>query len=159
MHYYMAATSEQAMYVVDSKHLTAAGAKKVMATAIGLAEKAGVAVTVAIADAGGHLLLLERMEGGRFHTVHSATTKAVCAASNRRATGSRGAQGQALDVNHAIGLALAAGAANWTAMEGGCPILVGGECVGGVGVAGGSWEFDEQVARAAVESIGASAGE
>ena len=99
------------------------------------------------------------MEGGRFHTVHSATTKAVCAASNRRATGSRGAQGQALDVGHALGLALAAGADNWTAMEGGCPILVGGECIGGVGVAGGHWEFDERVARAAVESIGASAGE
>jgi glc operon protein GlcG len=147
------------MYVADSKRLTPAGAKQLMATAIGLAEKAGVAVTVAITDAGGHLLLLERMEGGRFHTVHSATTKAVCAASNRRATGSRGARGQALDVNHAVGLALAAGAANWTAMEGGCPIVVGGECVGGVGVAGGDWEFDERVARAAVESIGASAGE
>ena len=29
------------------------------------------------------------MEGGKFHTVHSATTKAVCAASNKRNTGSR----------------------------------------------------------------------
>ena len=122
------------MFVADSKRLTSAGAKHLMATAIGLAEKAGVAVTVAIADAGGNLLLLERMEGGRFHTVRSATTKAVCAASNRRATGSRGAQGQALDVGHAVGLALAAGAENWTAMEGGCPILVGGECIGGIGV-------------------------
>jgi uncharacterized protein GlcG (DUF336 family) len=159
MHYYIGDRSEQAMFVADSKRLTAAGAKHVMATAIGLAEKAGVAVTVAIADAGGNLLLLERMEGGRFHTVRSATTKAVCAASNRRATGSRGAQDQALDVGHALGLALAAGAENWTAMEGGCPILVGGECVGGIGVAGGDWEFDERVARAAVESIGASAGE
>jgi uncharacterized protein GlcG (DUF336 family) len=147
------------LYVADTKRLTTAGAKQLMATALGLAEQAGVAVTIAIADAGGNLLLLERMEGGRFHTVHSATTKAVCAASNRRATGSRGAQGQQLDVSHAVGLALAAGAANWTAMEGGCPILVGGECVGGIGVAGGSWEFDERVARAAVESIRASAGE
>jgi uncharacterized protein GlcG (DUF336 family) len=42
-------------------------------------------------------------------------------------------------------------------MEGGCPIMAGGECVGGVGVAGGSWEFDERLAREAVESIGASA--
>jgi glc operon protein GlcG len=159
MHYYISDTSEHAMFVADSKRLTAAGAKHLMATAIGLAEKAGVAVTVAIVDAGGNLLLLERMEGGRFHTVRSATTKAVCAASNRRATGSRGAQGQALDVGHALGLALAAGAENWTAMEGGCPILVGGECIGGIGVAGGHWEFDERVARAAVESIGASAGE
>lgn len=147
------------MYVADTKRLTAAGAKKMMATAIARAEEAGIAITVAIADSGGNLVLLERMEGGRFHTVHSATTKAVCAASSRRPTGSKGAQGQSLDVTHALGLALAAGAANWTAMEGGCPVLFGGECVGGIGVAGGSFEFDARVAREAVESIGASAGE
>jgi glc operon protein GlcG len=111
---------------------------------------------VAITDAGGHLILLERMEGSRFHGVHSATTKAVCAASNRRPTSSHGAQGQALDTTHAIGLALAAGPERWTAMEGGCPILIDGECVGGIGVAGGDWQFDESVAREAVEAIGAA---
>src|SRR3979411_975662 len=98
------------MDFADSKRLTAAGARKMMATAIARAEEAGIALTVAIADAGGNLVLLERMEGGRFHTVHSATTKAVTAASNRRPTGSKGAQGQSLDVAHALGLALAAGA-------------------------------------------------
>ena len=141
------------MNYVASKRLTATGARKMMATAIGAAEKAGIAISVAIVDAGGHLLLLERMDGGRFHTVHSATTKAVCAASNRRGTGSKGAQGQALDVAHALGLALAAGAGRWTAMEGGWPILIGDECLGGVGVAGGNWEFDERCAREAAESI------
>jgi glc operon protein GlcG len=145
------------MDFADSKRLTAAGARKMMATAIARAQEAGIAVTVAIADAGGHLLLLERMDGGRFHTVHSATTKAVCAASSRRPTSAKGAQGQPLDTAHALGLALAAGPERWTAMEGGCPIIVGGECIGGVGVAGGNWEFDERLAREAVESIGASA--
>jgi uncharacterized protein GlcG (DUF336 family) len=130
-----------------------AGAKKIMSTATTQAQEAGIPVTIAIVDAGGHLVLLERMEGGRFHTVHSATTKAVCAASNRRGTGSKGAVGQSLDVAHAIGLALAAGAQRWTAMEGGWPIMAGEECIGGVGVAGGSWEFDERVAREAAESI------
>ena len=141
----------------DAKRLTNAGAKKMMATAIAAAERDGIAISVAIADAGGHLMLLERMDGGRFHTVHSATTKAVCAASNRRPTGAKGAQAQALDTIHALGLALAAGVERWTAMEGGCPIIVGGECVGGIGVSGGNFEFDERVAREAVESIGASA--
>src|SRR5438874_10962961 len=130
------------MYIADAKRLTTAGARKIMASAIGKAQEAGVAVSVAIVDAGGHLLLLERMEGGRFHTVHSATTKAVCAASNKRATGSKGAQGQALDVAHALGLALAAGPERWTPMEGGCPIMAGKECVCAVGVAGGEWAFD-----------------
>ena len=141
------------MYVAGTQRLTAAGARKIMATALARAHEAGVAITVAIVDAGGHLVLLERMDGGRFHTVHSATTKAVCAASNRRETGSKGAVGQTLDVAHALGLALAAGPERWTAMEGGAPILVGGECVGGVGVAGGDWQFDERVAREAAESI------
>jgi uncharacterized protein GlcG (DUF336 family) len=141
------------MYVADSKRLTSAGAKKIMAAAIGKAQEAGIAVSVAIVDAGGHLILLERMEGGRFHTVHSATTKAVCAASNKRMTGSKGAQGQSLDVAHALGLTLAAGAERWTAMEGGCPIMAGDECIGGVGVAGGNWEFDERAAQEAADSI------
>jgi|SRR3954466_3595791 glc operon protein GlcG len=141
------------MYIADAKRLTMAGAKKIMSTATAKAQEAGIAVTIAIVDAGGHLVLLERMEGGRFHTVHSATTKAVCAASNRRGTGSKGAVGQSLDVAHALGLALAAGAERWTAMEGGWPIMVGEQCIGAVGVAGGNFEFDEKLAREAAESI------
>jgi uncharacterized protein GlcG (DUF336 family) len=143
------------MYVADSKRLTLAGAKEMMVVATRKAHEAGIAVSAAIVDAGGHLVLLERMEGGRFHTVHSATTKAICAASNKRPTSAQGAQGQPLDVAHALGLALAAGAERWTAIEGGCPILVGGECIGGIGIAGGDWQTDERLARAAVEAIGA----
>ena len=141
------------MYISDAKRLTTEGARKIKNAAVKAAEKAGIPITVAIVDAGGHLLLLERMDGGKFHSVHSATTKAVCAASNRRNTGSAGAVGQPLDVLHALGLALAAGPERWTAMEGGCPIMVGNECVGGVGVAGGNFEFDEKVAREAAEAI------
>jgi uncharacterized protein GlcG (DUF336 family) len=143
------------MFVADSKRLTHAGAKKIADTAVAKARQAGVAISVAVADAGGHLIALERMDGGRFHSLHSATTKAVCAASNMRPTSSHGAQGQALDVAHALGLALAAGPGRWTAMEGGCPVIVEGECIGGVGVSGGDWTTDERIAREAVESIGA----
>jgi glc operon protein GlcG len=141
------------MYVADAKRLTAAGARKVVDTAVARAREAGMAITVAVVDSGGHLVSLERMDGGRFHTVHSATTKAVCAASNRRATGSKGAVGQALDVAHALGLALAAGPERWTAMEGGAPIMAGGECIGAVGIAGGNWEFDERVAQEAAAAV------
>ena len=141
------------MYVSESKRLTVEGARKIKNTAVKAAENAGLAVTVAIVDAGGHLVLLERMDGGKFHTVHSATVKAVCAASNKRATGTGGAVGQALDTVHALGLALAAGTERWTAMEGGAPIMAGNECIGGVGIAGGSFEFDDKAAREAAESI------
>ena len=141
------------MNIADGKRLTTEGARKIKNAAVKAAEKAGIAVTVAVVDAGGHILVLERMDGGKFHTVHSATTKAVCAASNKRITSAKGAQGQPLDVAHALGLALAAGPERWTAMEGGCPVMAGDECIGGVGVAGGNWEFDEKVAREAAEAI------
>src|SRR5215813_2040650 len=144
------------MYVADSKRLTQQGAKIIMTTAVDLATQAGIAISCAIVDAGGHVILLERMDGGRFHTVHSCTAKAVCAASNRRLTTAQGAAGQDLDVTHAIGLALAAGPERWTAMEGGVPVLVGGQCIGGVGVSGGDWATDERIAREAVEAIAAS---
>jgi uncharacterized protein GlcG (DUF336 family) len=94
------------MYVADAKRLTLAGARKMMDTAVALATQSGHAIAVAIVDAGGHPVLIERMDGGRFHTVHSSTTKAVCAASNKRPTTARGAAGQSLDTVHALGLAL-----------------------------------------------------
>ena len=146
----------ETMFVANSKRLTLAGARKMMDTAVGRAEKAGIAISVAIVDSGGHAILVERMDGGRFHTVHSSTTKAVCAASNKRPTTAKGAAGQSLDTMHALGLALAAGAERWTAMEGGYPIIFDGDCVGGIGVSGATWELDDQLAREAVEAIGAN---
>jgi glc operon protein GlcG len=97
--------------------------------------------------------VLERMDEGRFHTVASSTTKAVTAASNRRPTTTKGAQGQDLDTVHAIGLSLAAGPDRWTAMEGGFPIMVEEECVGGIGVSGGDWQQDEAIAEAALAAV------
>jgi uncharacterized protein GlcG (DUF336 family) len=144
------------VFIADSKRLTHAGAKKIADTAVAKARQAGIAISVVVADSGGHIVVIERMDGGRFHTVHSATTKAVCSASNKRPTSSHGAQGQALDVAHALGLALAAGPERWTAMEGGCPVIVAGECIGGVGVSGGDWATDERIARESAESLGAS---
>jgi uncharacterized protein GlcG (DUF336 family) len=144
------------MYIADSRRLTNAGARKMIDAATARAAASGSAVTIAVVDAGGHVIVLERMDGGKFHTVHSATTKAVCAASNRRVTTSRGAVGQTLDTAHALGLALAAGPERWTAMEGGCPVLVDGECIGGVGVAGADWQTDELLAQEAVKAIGAA---
>lgn len=142
------------MSFANTQRLTTAGAKTMLAAAIAKAEEFGIAATIAIVDAGGHMVVLERMDGGRFHTVHSSTTKAVTAASNKRPTTTRGAQGQELDTLHAIGLSLAAGANRWTAMEGGFPIIVDGECLGGIGVSGGDWQQDEDIAKAAVEAVG-----
>ena len=123
------------MYVAESKCLTHQGAKKIMATAIDMASQAGIAISCAIVDAGGHMMLLERMDGGRFHTLHSCTTKAVCAASNRRPTTAKGAAGhEPLNVSPRVSVWRSPpGPERWTAMEGGVPVLVDGLCIGGVG--------------------------
>jgi len=144
------------MPFATTQRLTTSGAKTMMTAAISKAEEFGIAVTVAIVDAGGHMLVLERMDGGRFHTVHSSTTKAVTASSNKRPTATKGAQGQDLDTLHAVGLSLAAGPARWTALEGGFPIIVEGECLGGIGVSGGDWKQDQEIALAAVSAVGVS---
>jgi uncharacterized protein GlcG (DUF336 family) len=130
------------MPVKDKKVLTSTGARMIMDAAIAKATEFGIAVTVAVVDDGGHLLMLERMEGGRFHTVHSATTKAAAAASNKRPT--------------ALGLTLAGGPQNWTALEGGYPVMVANECIGAVGVAGGDGKQDKEIARAALTAVSAS---
>lgn len=143
------------MPFAQTKRLTSKGAKMMMEAAIARAEEFGIAVTVAIVDTGGHLLLLERMDGGRFHTIHSSTTKATSAASNKRPTTTKGAQAQELDTLHAIGLSLAAGPSRWTATEGGFPIIVEGDCVGGIGISGGDWEQDQQIAQVAIDAVGA----
>lgn len=147
---------KQPMPFKTKRTLTSKGIHLMMEGAINTAARLGIAVTVAIVDDGGHLLMLERMEGGRFHTVHSATTKAVTAASNKRPTSAKGAQGQELDVLHAVGLTLAAGPQNWTAMEGGYPVMIEGECLGGIGIAGGDWKQDQEIAQAALNAVGAS---
>jgi uncharacterized protein GlcG (DUF336 family) len=53
------------MFVAESKRLTYQGAKKIMATAVELATQAKIAISCTIVDAGGHVILVERMDGGR----------------------------------------------------------------------------------------------
>jgi glc operon protein GlcG len=146
------------MYVTTARRLTHEGARKIMAVAIEQARAAKISISCCVVDAGGQVVALDRMDGAPFHTIHSCSTKAVCSSSTKRKTSAKGAVGQTLDVAHALGLTLAAGAARWTAMEGGVPVLFDGECVGGVGVSGGDWETDQRIAEMAVESIGAKAG-
>jgi glc operon protein GlcG len=146
------------MFVTTAKRLTHEGARKMVATAIEQARAAKISISCCVVDAGGQVIALDRMDGAPFHTIHSCSTKAVCSSSTKRKTSAKGAVGQTLDVAHALGLTLAAGATRWTAMEGGVPVIVDGECVGGVGVSGGDWETDQRIAQTAVESIGAKGG-
>ena len=94
-------------------------------------------------------------KAGGFTPCIRPTTKAVCAASNKRPTSSRGAQAHRLDAAHAPAWR-GSRPGTMDRMEGGCPVIADGECIGGIGVAGGDWATDEHIAQQAVELIGAS---
>src|SRR5262249_15890073 len=81
------------MYVAATKRLTHEGAKHMAAVALERAQTAGIAIAVAVADAGGHLLVLERIDGGPVHTVHSAPTQAPRRRSARPPTSVRPLRG------------------------------------------------------------------
>jgi len=139
------------VYVADSLRLTTEGARQVLAAGIEAAEAAGVAVSVVVVDAGGHAVVVERMDAAAPHTVHSASTKAACAASMRKPTGLAGAS---VDLSYGLGIALAAGDGRWTPLPGGAPVLVRGQCVGAVGVSGAPGHVDERIASQAADALG-----
>lgn len=137
------------MHLRPARALTTEGARAVLAAAVARADDSSTPVSVAVVDAGGHLLVLERMDGAAAHTVHSATTKAATAASMRKPTGATGA---GVDLAYGLGIALAAGG-RWTPLPGGVPLLVDGECVGALGVAGAPPEVDELVSAAGAAAL------
>ena len=101
-------------------------------------------MTLAIVDEGGHPLYLERMDRARVSTVNVAIGKAKTAAFSRAPTH---AMESRLKENPALFFLDA------MPMQGGLPILHEGECVGGIGVSGGTGAQDEQVGNAGLAAL------
>ena len=97
-------------------------------------------VTVAIVDDGGHVLLLKRMDGAAPVTAEIAVEKSRSAAIARRST-------KVTEDRIAAGR-IALLRMPPLPVQGGLPIMVQGECVGGVGVSGVQSHEDEQVCSA-----------
>jgi len=102
------------------------------------------AVSIAVVDAGGHPLALERLDGCAPIGAYVATEKARCAALGRRESKQyeemiNGGRTAFVSVPVLQGM-----------LEGGVPIVVDGHVVGAVGVSGVKPDQDAQVARAGV---------
>ncbi len=110
--------------------------------------KNGWAVTFAIVDDGGHLLWLQRLDGAAPISAEIAPAKARTAALGRRE--SRVYEEM---INQGRTSFLSAPALQ-AMLEGGVPILVGGQCVGAVGVSGVKSSEDAQIARAGIAALG-----
>ena len=114
--------------------------------------KNGWAVTIAITDDGGHLIWLQRLDGAAPISAHIAAAKARSAALGRRET-----KGYEDMINQGRTAFLSAPELQGM-LEGGVPILVGGHCVGAIGVSGVKSAEDAQVARAGVAALAAVGG-
>lgn len=128
--------------------LEAADVKAVAAAAEAEALKNNWAVSMAIVDAGGHLLWFQRMDGAAPISAHIAPAKAHTAAMGRRESKVYEDivnQGRVsfLSAPNVQGL-----------LEGGVPIMKDGVCLGAVGVSGVKSTEDAQIARAGIAALG-----
>lgn len=128
--------------------LTAADVKKVLAAAEAHAIAHNWAVTIAVADDGGHLLGLLRLDGAAPVSAHIAPAKAHTAAMGRRE--SRVYE----DIINNGRVAFLSAPALSGMLEGGVPIVVEGQVVGAVGVSGVKSTEDVEIARAGIAALG-----
>lgn len=125
--------------------LTLEDARRIAAAAEAEARASGWAVTIAICDAGGHALWLQRMDGAPLMSAAVAPEKArTCVL-----TGKPSKVFEEM-VNNGRYAALAMPV---VPLEGGEPIVVDGVIVGAVGVSGVKAGEDAQVARAGVAAL------
>ncbi|EWH01663.1 GlcG/HbpS family heme-binding protein [Halomonas sp. BC04] len=111
------------------------------------AETQGWAITIAVADDGGHLLGLRRLDNAPLFSVEAATEKARTSAYGARET-------QLFEEMINNGRTAFVTAPMKAMLSGGVPVMVDGQMAGTVGVSGVKPDQDVQVAKAAIAAIG-----
>ena len=127
--------------------LTHAGALRMLDAAVKKAEAMGVPQCIAIVDEGCNLLAFSRMDGSKVLSIDTATAKARTSASSKAPTGKTPPE-------YELKMAIATGG-KFANLKGGLPVIVGGACVGGIGVGSGTGDQDVECAAAALVAIGA----
>ena len=126
--------------------LTADDVEMMMAACTAEAKKNNWKVSIAIVDDGGRVWQLHRLEGAGAVTAEVAVGKAKTAAMMGRPS-------KAMEdrIKERPAFVLFPGI---LPIQGGVPILSGGECVGAIGVSGVQSHEDEQVANAGIAALG-----
>ncbi len=134
--------------VVDKKALTLDGAKKVIAAAEAEAVKNHVGCNVAVVDDGGNLIAFHRIDPTFPAGARVSIGKARTAALFRQPTKNFE------DVITQKGRTSMIALEDFTPLQGGVPIVVGGQIVGAIGVSGASSaDQDEQFAKAGAAAL------
>jgi glc operon protein GlcG len=147
----VAARSVLGADIVSEPTLTLAGAKRAAAAAVAYAHAHGApGATVAVVDAGGHTIYLERLDGTFAAGADISIGKARTAVVFKRPT--RGLE-EAINKGRTA-MVPVAGVTWFTPLQGGIPIVVGTKVVGGIGVSGAaSAQQDEELAIAGAEAM------
>jgi uncharacterized protein GlcG (DUF336 family) len=130
----------------STKYLTLEGAKKMMAAAEAEARKNNWSVAIAIVDAGANLLLFQKLDETQSGSIEVAIGKARTAVTFKRPT-------KALEEIIAGGRSVFLAVDGITPLQGGLPIVVDGQLLGGVGVSGVMSSQDEQISQAALDAL------
>jgi len=152
----MAALAEAAEAQVTTRtELTLDGARRVIAAAVAEARRDNVGGAIAVVDAGGALVALDRLDGTFAASASISIGKARTAAAFKRPT-------RAFEEIIRGGRTPMLALADFTPLQGGIPIVVDGQVVGAIGVSGAaSAQRDEEIAAAganAAKAFGAGAG-
>ena len=127
--------------------LTLEVAQQISAAAREESKKNGWNMVICIVDDGGHVILLERMDGTQLASVQVAQEKARAAVLFKRST-------KVLEEAVAGGRIVVMTLANAVPVEGGVPITAGGQIIGAIGVSGATSAQDGQVAMAGLAAAG-----
>lgn len=129
----------------ESKMLTLADVRCIAAAAEREAQANGWSVSIAVCDAGGHALWLQRMDGAPLMSAQLAPEKSrTCALSGKPSKVFEDM------VNNGRYAALSIPI---TPLEGGEPIVIDGLVIGAVGVSGVKASEDAQIARAGIAAL------
>lgn len=136
-------------------NLTLEGAKRVVAAAVDYARKHNApGGAIAVVDVGGHVVYLERLDGTFPAGADISVGKARTAVMFRRPT--RGIE-ETINKGRAAMIPLDS-VTGFTPLQGGIPIMSGGQIVGGIGVSGAaSAQQDEEIAIAGAQALGSPA--
>ncbi|MES2423621.1 MAG: heme-binding protein [Pseudomonadota bacterium] len=128
--------------------LELADVKTIAAAAEAEALKNNWAVSIAIVDDGGHLLWLQRLDGAAAISAQIAPAKAHTAALGRRESKIYE------DIINGGRMSFLSAPALQGMLEGGVPVVSGGQVIGAVGVSGVKSTEDAQIARAGIAALG-----
>jgi glc operon protein GlcG len=130
--------------MLDKKALSLEAAKQVVAAAEAEARKNGWNVSIAVVDEGGHLVILQKLDGTQYGSVDVSIQKAWTAAGFKRPT-------KVFEDAIAGGRTAILGIEQALPLEGGVPLLYRGQVVGAIGVSGVTSQQDGVVAKAGAD--------